>query len=284
MTIPKVSIVMTAYGVAPWIKQAVDSVLASTETDIELIVVDDASDDGTAEILAEFSDPRMRVIRNAENVGAGVSRQVGIGAARGVFVMLIDGDDYIAEDFIEALVKRQEESGAAMVSGGITFVDDEKGVIGEYETKDEEWESYEDVTRLWGKRLLFLNNMLIKRDLLIKTGYSPRRYIEDAQTRFMLMYYADRIAYSSNKGYFYRRRASSLTNSASGLKDAIYRALAAMDLMLFFRDKGEKWNDLFGIKLFASGINNLKQYKPTRESVEPWREDFMELMLYMMNI
>lgn len=284
MEIPKVSVVMTAYGVVDYIKQAVDSVLASTEKDLELIVVDDASDDGTAEVVAQIEDPRLRVIRNEVNVGAGVSRQVGIEAAKGAFVMLIDGDDFISADFIESLVKRQEETGAPMVSGGISFYDDEKGVTGYYDTKDEEWEAFEDVTRLWGKRLLFLNNMLIKRELLIKTGYSSRRYIEDAQTRFMLMYYAESIAYSSNRGYFYRRREGSLTNSASGLKDAIYRTLCAADLLTFFKDKGQKWNDLFGMRLFAEAVNNLKSYKPTKESVEPWKEDFMELMIYIMNV
>src|SRR5205085_3730442 len=66
---PRASVLMTTYNGAPFIRQSIDSVLAQSFRDFELIVVDDGSVDATAEILDSYGDPRLRVIRNDRNLG-----------------------------------------------------------------------------------------------------------------------------------------------------------------------------------------------------------------------
>ena len=96
-----VSIVITAYNVEQFIEQAIRSCLAQSFMDIECIVVEDCSTDATARIIeqAENSDKRVRVIKNEKNLGAGASRRKGIEAAKGEYILLLDGDDWLNEDF-----------------------------------------------------------------------------------------------------------------------------------------------------------------------------------------
>lgn len=90
---PRVSVIMATYNGARFIRAAIDSIVAQTHTDFDLIVVDDASTDATAEILAGITDPRLRVIRNVTNMGVARSRNIAFAAARGDYVALLDHDD-----------------------------------------------------------------------------------------------------------------------------------------------------------------------------------------------
>lgn len=90
---PSVSVILPTRDRAPLLGRAVDSVLGQTDTDFELIVVDDASTDDTAAVLAAIDDPRLRVITLAENRGASHARNRGIHAAGGHLLSFIDSDD-----------------------------------------------------------------------------------------------------------------------------------------------------------------------------------------------
>lgn len=89
---PRVSIVVPAYNAAAVLGATLQSVLASTFTDFELIVLDDGSTDGTAEIARSFGDPRVRVVRHA-NRGMSATRNAGLAMSRSEFVALLDADD-----------------------------------------------------------------------------------------------------------------------------------------------------------------------------------------------
>ena len=90
---PRVSVLMTTYNGAPFIAQSIESVLAQTWRDFELIVVDDASTDATPNILRGFHDPRLHFIRHAENKGIVGARNAGFAATTGVYVAALDHDD-----------------------------------------------------------------------------------------------------------------------------------------------------------------------------------------------
>lgn len=89
---PALSIIIPAYNVAAYVGDAVRSALDQSLRAIEVIVVDDGSTDATPDILARFSDPRLRVIRQA-NGGLSAARNTGIGAARAGLIGFLDGDD-----------------------------------------------------------------------------------------------------------------------------------------------------------------------------------------------
>lgn len=89
---PRVSVVIPLYNSARWIEGSVNSVLAQTFSDFELIVVDDGGTDDGAEIAVRSGDPRIRVVRQ-ENRGLAGARNTGVRNARGAFVAFLDADD-----------------------------------------------------------------------------------------------------------------------------------------------------------------------------------------------
>jgi len=90
---PRVTVLMSVYNGERYLAEAIDSILAQTYGDFELIVIDDASTDRTGEILAAYGDERMRVLRNDANRGLTVSLNIGLAAARGELIARQDADD-----------------------------------------------------------------------------------------------------------------------------------------------------------------------------------------------
>lgn len=80
---PKVSVLMSVFNGAPFLGEAIASVLRQSFSDFELLVVDDASTDASARIVLEMDDPRIRLIRCRENRGAPVALNIGLAEARG---------------------------------------------------------------------------------------------------------------------------------------------------------------------------------------------------------
>jgi len=96
-----ISVIMPTYNRARTLKRAIDSVLAQTYSDIELIVVDDCSTDNTKDIVDKYSDERLRYVRLKKNSGACVARNVGIEKAKGEYIAFQDSDDYWEKEKIE---------------------------------------------------------------------------------------------------------------------------------------------------------------------------------------
>jgi glycosyltransferase involved in cell wall biosynthesis len=92
-TAPRVSIVTCTYNARGLAGLTLRALLAQSWRDLELIVVDDASTDGTADEVAAMRDPRIRLIRNARNVGVAAARNIGMDAARGEYLFANDHDD-----------------------------------------------------------------------------------------------------------------------------------------------------------------------------------------------
>ncbi len=89
---PKVSIIIPTYNRLPMLKEAVDSVLAQNFEDFELIVVDDGSNDGTADEMKKYGG-RVRLLRHPENRGVSAARNRGILNAKGKYIAFLDSDD-----------------------------------------------------------------------------------------------------------------------------------------------------------------------------------------------
>lgn len=93
MITPRVSILMPVYNVAPYLREAMDSILVQTFQDFELIVLDDCSPDNSAEILDTYTDERIVRYRGEKNMGLSNVLNVGIAMARGEFIARMDSDD-----------------------------------------------------------------------------------------------------------------------------------------------------------------------------------------------
>ena len=129
-TIPKVSIITTTYNRKKFLKRAIDSVLAQSFKDWEVIVVDDCSTDGTEE-LRNLNHPQIKYIKTKKNWGTdNRPKNIGIRAARGEYIVFLDDDDVYKNDGLKILYKYIKESGADVVYGDyiIHDINGKKGV------------------------------------------------------------------------------------------------------------------------------------------------------------
>lgn len=98
----KFSIVIPLYNKAPYIERALDSVLAQTVQDFEIVVVDDGSMDGGADLVRQYTDPRVRLIQQ-NNVGVSAARNRGIAASNTDLIAFLDADDEWDNNFLEQI-------------------------------------------------------------------------------------------------------------------------------------------------------------------------------------
>ena len=127
---PEVSVLVPAWRAERWLERAVRSALAQEGPSLEVIVIDDASPDGTAAVAARLAaeDPRVRLIRNPANLGPGASRNAGAKAARGRWLALLDADDAFAPGRLDRLVRLAEEEGLDAAADLPVFYDLAAGV------------------------------------------------------------------------------------------------------------------------------------------------------------
>lgn len=120
---PMVSIIMPVYNVEKYIRGSIDSVLAQTYTDFELIIVDDGSPDYSPQICDEYASKnnRIRVIHKL-NGGLSSARNTGVDHANGKYILFIDSDDTIEPDLLEKVVPVAEKENADVTIFGIKTV------------------------------------------------------------------------------------------------------------------------------------------------------------------
>jgi succinoglycan biosynthesis protein ExoO/succinoglycan biosynthesis protein ExoU len=114
----RVSVIVAAYNAAQYLNVAVDSISVQTERDLEVLVVDDASTDATAEIVAARAarDPRIRLVRAPVNAGPGAARNLGLAAARGDWIAILDADDRFHPQRLERLLDLAGRHGSDIVA------------------------------------------------------------------------------------------------------------------------------------------------------------------------
>jgi len=124
-----VSVIIPAYNAANIVKGAIESVLAQTLQDFEIIVVDDGSKDETAKAVEPFlTDSRVQYFRQ-ENRGLPGARNAGAKISHGEYLAFLDADDFLAPNALEAMSKRFEESGSAWLNVGVLKLEGENKII-----------------------------------------------------------------------------------------------------------------------------------------------------------
>ena len=125
---PLVSFVLAVHDGARYLGAAVESVLGQTVQDLELIVVDDASSDGTPDLLAAVGDPRLVVVRNERQAGLASSLNRGLETASGRYVARLDDDDVAVPERLERQLARiRAEPRVAVVGSSVVDLDTEGG-------------------------------------------------------------------------------------------------------------------------------------------------------------
>lgn len=121
---PEVSVIIPAYNTETYIARAIASALDQTLHNIEVIVVDDASTDGTAAVARGFQDKRVRVFVNKQNMGAAGARNRALQEAQGNWIAVLDSDDWYAPERLERLLQIAQAEQADMVADDLYYVRD----------------------------------------------------------------------------------------------------------------------------------------------------------------
>ena len=178
----RVSVVMPSYNVAQWIEVAVRSVLAQTETDFEIVIVDDGSTDDTFALATRLSqeDARIRVVRNPRNGGRMMAMNYGLSEARGRWVAVLDADDWYAPNRLKRLLDAGEAAPVDMVADDWIAVDNKAGLCLE-----------SPLPRRTGDIVLDLDQFLAKTDPMAKGDYGMLKGIvrRDFLKRTGITYY-----------------------------------------------------------------------------------------------
>ena len=124
-----ISVVVPVYNAGPYLRQCLDSIAAQTYSHMEVILVDDASTDGSGQICKEYAerDERFQYVRFPANRGPSAARNEGVGRAAGAFLSFVDADDYVEPDLLEKLYRSLTESGADISTCGADGIRLESG-------------------------------------------------------------------------------------------------------------------------------------------------------------
>lgn len=217
-----ISIIVPVYKVEKYLKKCVDSIIAQTFTDIEIILVDDGSPDDSGKICDEYAvqDKRIKVIHK-ENGGLSSARNAGIEMAKGKYLGFIDSDDYIAEDMFEILYDQLLDYDADIATIGMIDV---------YENKETKVNNLKLVEVLDQKDAIkavldstdvyaYAVNKLYKKELFDTVRYPIGKIVEDAFIIMDLLLQCDRIVTNTEQKYYYYRRNDSITGLSFSTKN-----------------------------------------------------------------
>lgn len=132
MKTPLISVIIPAYNAEKWIADTIASVLAQTIPDLEVIVVNDGSRDGTSAVALKAGDGRVQVL-DKPNAGVSTARNVGIDKARGTYLAFLDADDLMTPGSLEVKMNGLVAAGVDWVFSDIWRCDEEMNPIGEAE-------------------------------------------------------------------------------------------------------------------------------------------------------
>jgi len=213
---PSVSILVAAYDVEPYLERCLESLVGQTLDDLEVIVVDDASMDGTADIAAAFAarDARVRLIQHDENRGAGGARNTAFDAARGDWIAYVDGDDWMLPHALERARDHGVSAGVPVVLfPALQYLDDEGLLRVHHNTALRVPDRFRATPETVALMPVTPWSKLYRRDFLVGSGvrFPERINNEDVQFFYCLFAKAEPEVVTLNEPlYVYRRRAGSM--------------------------------------------------------------------------
>lgn len=122
----KVSVIVPVYNSERYLRDCLESLLNQTLTELEIILVDDASTDKSFEIMAEYKSqyPKIKIFKSEQNKGQGASRNIGMSLVTGEYIGFLDSDDYVTPTMYENLYNAAKENNADIATTRLTFVKD----------------------------------------------------------------------------------------------------------------------------------------------------------------
>lgn len=256
---PKVSVVVPCYNVAPYVGACLDSLVNQTLHDIEIICVDDKSTDDTANIIKKRAgaDARIKLIELPQNAGVSVARNTGIDTATGEYIGFVDPDDYVDLDFYEKLYEVATRENADIAKANLTVVNVDgvhtAGRLNRYVKQDKLNFQYEFTSAI------YKSDFLNRHNLRFLPGVSIG---EDVNWQIKAAYLANKIPVIDNTSYMYIRRSDSAYCAylTRGKIEKVCKA--SKDLLVWTNNQPDMSHaDYMNImrSVYAMLINNLKK-------------------------
>lgn len=206
------SVIVSVYNVADYLEECLDSIMAQTFKDYELIIVDDGSTDGSAAICDRYGDDDHVTVIHQENRGLPQSRQRGLDMAKGDYVVFVDGDDWAEENHLEVRHEKLKDGGAEVLWsaaynhcwGDVYMPIPSEAMIREKLVR----------ARFYNKVTAYVWNMTYQRSFLKRHQIHFGRYNQEEDVFFniQVFYVAEHIAYDSRATYHYRYNPQSLSH------------------------------------------------------------------------
>ncbi len=254
-----VSVIVPVYNGEKTIGRCIESILNQTLTDIEIIVVNDGSVDGTLDVLRVFDDDRITVL-SEQNAGQGAARNVGMKLAKGKYLSFVDADDIIAPEMLEKMYNAGKENNADIVQCGLRniypdgreYIQKECILDAVLEVKDRADYIDRYFTPCIHSRAIA--NKIFRRDFIadnnIEFGDNKRFFAEDLIFNMDTLKYMKRICFISEPYYNYMRTPESHSQSHKN------------DL-----EKLTKMNDLFRLEISSAPEDIKDAFKYTASIV-----------------
>ena len=234
---PSISVIVPVYKVEPYIHRCVDSILAQTFTDFELILVDDGSPDNCGKICEEYAakDNRITVIHK-ENGGLSDARNAGINWAfahsNSEWITFIDSDDWVHSKYLSALFHAVNNTGSCISICGYARTSGETPIVyddlleGEV-VKTESFFCEHNINAVvaWGK--------LFRKDLFSRVRYPVRRFHEDEFTTHKVLFMCNYLLIVNQPLYFYYQNINGIIRTTVSPKRMIDRIDAHEDQLRF---------------------------------------------------
>lgn len=235
---------MAAFNAERTIGDAIQSVLAQTYPDFELIICDDASTDNTITVIERFTDCRIKLIRNQVNLQVGPTRDRAIRSARGTWITVIDADDQYAHDRLETLLRVAETFPDDLIVDDIVDCHDSpRGLVpwktiwdkNDFPPTDAEVRTVDLVRLLQEKRPLIKQFFRASRADLVGASHGFKVNSEDLA--FVLPFFANGsvLRYVPKPMYLYRMTPGSLSTS-NPARHRLYREVCEEALHMFIHD------------------------------------------------
>lgn len=233
----KVSVIIPVYNSEKYISKCLDSVLNQTYQNIEVIVINDGSKDNSIKILKEYEKKYKNIILiDKKNEGVSKTRNLGIKTATGDYIMFIDNDDFIDEDYIETYMKNSDYD---IVIGSYKRIDNNNKLLFKYNlNENSRWTKYV-VLAPWAK--------LYKRDFIIKNKIEFIDFKIGEDVYFNLLCYSKtdniKIINDFKYSWFYNNESVSNT-SQRGLNKSV-DITVLLDKVIKMIDMDDEYNKYF---------------------------------------
>lgn len=232
-----ISVIVPVFNAKDTIDRCLKSLINQTYKNLEIILVDDNSQDNSVEIIKSYNDDRIKLICQTKNGGVSISRNMGLELSTGDYVSFVDCDDYISLDFYEDLLQVAVKTNSDIVMTRTIIVDNgvekERKISSNKETVKNFKEKL-DKNRLgvcWDK--LYKANMLKDNNVGFKEGIMWEDTLFSAQA----LYYCNSLSFCENAKYYYIRNSNSLTKSNQyKIKRDKDKLLILKESMLFIKN------------------------------------------------